>query len=618
MSSLAMNIALSALRAQQQNLDVTGQNIANASTDGYSRQRTVLETGSPWPVPGMSMASGPGQFGTGVEVRTVERIRDQFLDQQLRQQNLLKGEWQQRCDALSQVQTAFNEISDTGIKSALGKFWDAWNELVKYPDSLPVRTTVAETANTLADTIRQIDGELQTLRSDLNQSIGLKVSQINDYLNQIADLNKQISIATVSGLSPNDLLDRRDSLLDDLSKVAQITVTTQADNSITVQVGGLTAVQGGTVTMLKAVADTGINSDSSMYARLQLGDDPQASIPLSRAGGELQGLFEARDIDLQGYMDSLNELASNLAEQVNRLHMSGYGLGGETGIPFFVGSNDAQMSLTSGAPQIGAASIYVNPYITQNPGRIAASDGMVKSSLTTEGSLDPASQQVITLNLGAKPVVADSGQLQVTVAADGLTGTAGTIGKVTFTVAVDSDDSADEIITKIYNKLNTTDTSDSDYSSSQEILNFFNISQSGSSISLQAKAAATNDSGMYMSVQGIVYSGDNGNAQALSQLQDQTIAIKDAQGSTMANSTLDSYYQSMISRLGVDTSHAGNMVTNQEALVTQLTNQKQSVSGVSMDEEMANLITYQTAYQASAKLINVVDSMMQTVIGLIR
>ncbi|MGD0152384.1 MAG: flagellar hook-associated protein FlgK [Thermacetogeniaceae bacterium] len=595
MSDLGLSIAVSGLLAQKQSIDVISQNIANASTDGYSRQRVELETKNPWPSPSVQMASGPGQFGTGVEVEAISRTRDLFLDQQIRQQNGLQGEWQQRSDALSQVETVFTEPSTTGLSSVMSSFWSAWNQLSETADSSPVRATVAASATTLADTLRSTYGQLQTLQGNLNDQIGIKVSHVNDDLTQIGALNKQIQIISISGLTPNDLMDRRDALLKDLSQTVNIQTTMQKDNTVTVAVGNATVVSGPDVTKLQLVTD----SKGNNQVGLELGSNSNI-ISWADLSGELQGLAYARDNDVGGYMTGLDQLATSLANQVNTQHMQGYGLNGETGIPFFVGSDNAVAPPATASQVTSAGSIYVNPYITANTDRIGAATGLTQSTTTTQG-VASSTAQVETLTVGSGATA--SGTLKVVLTAAGM----GNSPK-TLSVAVAAGDSASAIAGKIQTALN----SDSD------IQGFFTVGGTNADVTLTAKTASANDDTMKLAVYGNnIASGDNGNALLISQLKDQQTTFKDGTGTVISTATTDSFFNSMISKLGVDSSQAKNMVTNQKALVAQLQNKADSVSGVSLDEEMASLTQYQTAYEASAKLINVIDAMMATVINMV-
>ncbi len=493
MSNFGLYVAMTGLFAQKSAIEITAHNIANASTPGYSRQRAELCTKEPWPTPGFNMPGGAGQFGTGVQIKTINRIRDQFLDMQIRQQTLLQGEWSQRNDALSQVETLFMELSDSGLNSVLENFWDDWNQLSKYPDSLPVRTTVVESSVTLTDTIRHTYEQLETLQTDLNEQMKIKVDHVNSLLTRIADLNNQIRVTSVSGLSPNDLLDKIDLLLDDLNNTVSAQVGVQGDKTIKVMIGGMNVVDGSTTTLLTAVP----NADGFFQVGADLGRGNSAILEWEDLGGEFCGLAHARDVDVAGYMESLNQMARALAEQVNTIYQEGYGLDDDaesnTGKLFFVGGKG---ELFTGEEPIGAASIYINPEIISNPLHIAAAGG---ERLDEDGKPDP---------------------------------------------------------------------------------------------------------------------GDAVNALRIYQLRDQTITITNAAGEKVLTDTINNFYKSFIAKLGVAANQAEDMVYNQETLVAQLENRKESISGVSLDEEMTNMIQYQSAYMAAAKMVNVIDEMTRIMINL--
>lgn len=492
MSDLGLSIAISGLLTQKDSLDVISQNVANASTTGYSRETAELVTNPATPVPSIwNAGGGAGQYGTGVDVQTVSRVRDQFLDSQYRQQNLLQGEWQQRSSALSQVETVFGDTSSTtGLNSDLNNFWQAWDTLSQQPENLPERTSVVETATTLADDLKSTSGQLTTLQGNLNDDISLDVSHINDDLKQIASLNSTIQSATVANLSPNDLLDTRDSLLDDLSSYVNVKTVINSDNTATLTIGGATVVEGSSVTQLAAVSD----SSGNYQVGVSLGGGQSEPIQWSELGGDLYGLQQARDVDVQGYVNNLNQLAATVANAVNTQHESGYGLDGTTGIPFFVNGSDS--SNPADPNKITATNITVNPDILNDSQKIAA-----------------------------------------------------------------------------------------------------------------ASALASNSA--------IPAPGDGSNALGIFNLSSQDMSFPTDSGAGTISDTASNFYGSMISDLGVASSQASNMVTNQSALVTQLNNSRQSVSGVSIDEEMTNMVQVQSAYEASAKMVNVIASMMQTVINMV-
>ncbi|MGB9919126.1 MAG: flagellar hook-associated protein FlgK [Moorellales bacterium] len=490
----ALSIARRALSAQQAAMNTAGHNIANANTEGYSRQRAVMQTTAPWPVPSVSMPAGAGQIGTGVEVALIQRIRDTFLDRQIRNELATLGLWEQRRDTLQQVEVVFMEPGETGLSTLLSQFWDAWQELSKYPESMPVRTTVIETAQSLAEALRHTHQQLTNLRSDLNDLIALKVEEINTLARQIADLNQQIFTITVAGISPNDLLDRRDLLLDQLSKIVAITV-----EPVTIDRGSQTVDTGAVRVKLREAQVSGTpvelvgwdegrssarvegleaRSGTDGYEVYWLGDT-SAPVPQQDLGGELTGLFYARDdVLLHEYLDQLDRFAQALAAGVNNQHQGGFDYNGIEGGAFFV--DDEGGTVTSGG------AIYVNPALVADVSKVAAA-----GSRESDGS----------------PIV-----------------------------------------------------------------------------------------------------GDGTNALAIAQLRREPVSDLDG-------FTFDDYYKNLIARLGVASNEAQRMVENQNVLVEQLNQRKESISGVSLDEEMVNLIQYQYAYQAAARVITVVDEMLDTLIN---
>lgn len=197
--------ALRSLQAQQLALEITGHNIANANTPGYSRQVAGLAASSPYTNPAFNRPTTAGQIGTGVAVETITRMRDQFVDVQIRQENQSLGRWQARNNNLHQLELIYNEPSDTGIANALDQFWTSLQELANRAENTSVRAVVQQQAVILTDTIRSVHDQVAQLQNDLNQEISTRVSEINSLANQIADLNEQIGKVTSLGDNANDL-----------------------------------------------------------------------------------------------------------------------------------------------------------------------------------------------------------------------------------------------------------------------------------------------------------------------------------------------------------------------------------------------------------------------------
>ncbi|HHY59753.1 MAG TPA: flagellar hook-associated protein FlgK, partial [Clostridia bacterium] len=210
------NTALKSLFAQQKAINTTAHNIANASTPGYTRQQAVMAADFAFPVPSLNRPGGAGQIGTGVLVVEMRRIRDQFLDKQIRQELATLGQWEQRAETLKLVETVFIEPSDSGLSKLFNEFWVAWQELSKNAENVAIRTSLVETAVSLAEAFNHAHQQLTQIVEDLKYMAEIKATQINTIARQIDDLNKQIATIQLAGDAPNDLKDKRDLLLDEL------------------------------------------------------------------------------------------------------------------------------------------------------------------------------------------------------------------------------------------------------------------------------------------------------------------------------------------------------------------------------------------------------------------
>jgi flagellar hook-associated protein 1 FlgK len=438
---MGLETSLRGLLAQQQALDVTSHNIANSSTVGYSRQVAVFQASPAYAMPGVSTApAGPGQLGTGVDVASYQRMRDSFLDVQYRAQSMLKGQAQANQDGLQQVQLALNEPTDSGISSLLSNYFGAWQNLSNNPEDMGTRQAVAQSGAGLADGFTSLSSQLSTLQSQTSQNVSDTVTQANSFGSQIAQLNLAISKSEVAGDTPNDLLDQRDVLLDNLSALGNVSTTAGANGSIEVSFGGASLVTDGASSTLAESDLTGLSS------------------------GKLQGLITLRDTTIPGYQSQLNTIASTLIAKTNAQSALGFDLNGNPGGAFFTGTD--------------ASDIAVNPAVISNPALIAAS--------------------------------------------------------------------------------------------------------------------STGDV------------GDSGNALAMADMQNLSV---------IGASTIGTAYAQLVTQVGSDVQQATNQLSTTSSLVNALQNQRQSVSGVSLDEEMTNLITFQRGYQASSRALNAMDSMLDQLIN---
>ncbi|HYH03246.1 MAG TPA: flagellar hook-associated protein FlgK, partial [Bacillota bacterium] len=239
------------LRAHQLALQVTGQNITNADTPGYSRQIAMMQTTAPYTVPSVYGSNGPGQIGTGVEVTQILRMRDEFIDMQLRGESSLKGRWSMRQSTLEHLEVVINEPSDSSISARLNQLWDSLNELATRAEDSSVRAAVAEDAVVFAQTVRHTYQQLVDLKADLNDQLTVLTGNVNTIAKQIAALNEVIAKVKGTGQEPNDLLDQREQLVQKLSELTNVNVITDAYDRFNISIGGASLVSGDTYSQLK-------------------------------------------------------------------------------------------------------------------------------------------------------------------------------------------------------------------------------------------------------------------------------------------------------------------------------------------------------------------------------
>jgi flagellar hook-associated protein 1 len=235
-----LQTALSGLLAEQAALDTTANNIANANTEGYTRESAVLTTNPTIQLPAISTTTGQGaQLGTGVDVETIKRIRDVYLDGAYRNQNSSLSSATTLAESLQQAQNAFAEPSSSSLASQLSSFWSAWSELAEAP-SETTKEDVVNAGQQLARTFNQLSTALTAVETQASEHVTALTQaggEIDGYANQIAQLNGQIQLAEAAGQHPNEMLDRRDLLLDKLSALGQVSTTTEPSGSFVVSFG---------------------------------------------------------------------------------------------------------------------------------------------------------------------------------------------------------------------------------------------------------------------------------------------------------------------------------------------------------------------------------------------
>lgn len=345
----AMEIGKNGLAIYRVATEVTGENIANVNTPGYSRQRVLLESAPPTTANGFPL-------GTGVRISTVERVYDGLLQQQLVNSRTILGYDTAKSNTLQQVEPVFNEVSNDGIGTAISKFFGAWQDLTVNPSGTAERQSVITTAQTLADNFHSISRTLTDTISQQNASLVPMVDSINSSLANIAQLNGQIKVTELVAGNANEMRDQRDQLIRELSTQIGISFTENSDGTTDIRYadGGAALVTGNTA---GAFSLDKTNPNSFAVQLTPVGGALTAVTPTT---GELGATLALRDTIIPGYQAQIDTLATTITTQLNTQHMAGFDLNGNPGIALF------DPAATSGA------TFGLNPAIV-NTNQIAAS-----------------------------------------------------------------------------------------------------------------------------------------------------------------------------------------------------------------------------------------------------
>jgi len=718
------------LQVNQTALQTVSHNVSNSGTEGYSLQRVHIVTTLP-----LSNGSGVGQIGTGAEVASITRVRDSFLDYQIRKEKSISSQYSAREEFLSQVEAIFNEPSPTGLSNDLSGFWDAWSQLASNPESTTARTLVVSNAKSLASSINQIYDQLSELQDNAGLIVKQDVFTIGGILDQIKELNAQIKAVYVSGQTPNDLLDRRDLLLDQLSEMFDINVENGEFGGISVSA----KVNGGRITLIdcdNSKNDNGLAYISSMeyyiensslsdrinVLNLNNSNSPESikynNVVMSLvrdASGDITGItINGTTLSDDGNVVTFNDGKKLQVLSDNKIIVDGQTIEIDTATGNVkVDGNDAAFNSsgqlidtsanrilfnglsfklagdnTFSSFEYGTQNVALNDnvlYITSNENNISfnKTDGKISVGQTFTSMEDINLSDLDSSSVKATATLYMNGNINKVLRLEDIdkddwdlfnTGetisfsydkyeelTRGTSG---FDVTMNYGDAAS------FNFLSTNFTSGSimGYNSIQhEIQDYKNQlnnlakvlaisvnyihSESGEGISFFTKDAETSgEPAKVIAINPIidsdstkvnagktigVTSGDGTRAQLISKLKNikiDILAVDSAdsfvkntgldldkltiQGSS-TGTTINDYFNSLISELGVSSQEASRMVDNQENLLQQLETRKESISGISLDEEMINMVQFQKAYVANAKMISTVQQMMDAIINLI-
>ncbi|SES92253.1 flagellar hook-associated protein FlgK [Oceanobacillus limi] len=698
-----IEVAKNAILTQRSAITTTGHNISNVNTEGYSRQRVNLAETTPMPVESRNKIKLPGQLGTGVEAGTVQRIRDQFFDFQYRNENSKIGYYETKADSLQRIENVMTEPSRQGLSETMNKFWQSLQDLSVDPSHSGTRAVVRERGIAVADTFNYLSETLQSMQQEKKTEMDAKVNEVNDIANKINQLNREISDLENNGYLPNDLYDTRDQLVDQLSEIVNVKVTTIKSGQ------GSMAIADG-VYSIEIVDDDGyslfggdklVNGSSFSTNELQLNEDGKNgsvhSISLGsstidahqfQSKGELQALIESygyenENGDVAGIFPNmlakLDNMAYIFAAEFNKVHKDGNSLheidNGPEEILFFsdaindrvasypkdttdivfVVDNSGTMSpkLESVAEKLGDFADAIKggtereiqfglvKYVEDNKAvnfeggdrwttdvskiqeAIQKTDldgsqedllGAINNVLPLYGDQETFKHIVFITdegdfgNLAAHDVIDQftNRGIQIhgiyppnTYNVEDLTNITDQSGGVSLDIEEDDwpDDLVNVLGTSIKDYIETAGNGEkffkegfaSRISVSQDILN-----------DIDKIAAANGDS-----------VGDGSNANELADVG--TTAFSYDASNELAD--FRSYYESVIGSLGVESKEAQRLERNADTIRQSVNERRQSISSVSLDEEMARMIEFQHAYNAAARNMTVMDEVLDRIIN---
>ncbi|SDV46600.1 flagellar hook-associated protein FlgK [Chitinasiproducens palmae] len=641
MSSSLFGIGLSGINAAQYGLTTTGQNISNASTDGYTRESVSLKQSS-------AQYTGAGYLGTGVSVETVTRAYSQTLTTQL-------NNAQSTGSALDAYQTLSSSLDSllgdpsAGIGAQMDNFLTAASTVASNPSSAAARESLLGQANTLASLITSTATQLQSLRDSVNSQLDSAVSGINAAAASIASLNTQIQAASATGQTPNSLLDERDRQVAALSKLVNVSVVTQSDGSYGVYVGsGQTLVMGSRSYALAAVPSTSEAGEQTVAYVSGTGDATQYLDESTLSGGTLGGLLSFRREMLDPVSDRVGVVAAAFAGAVNGQNEAGLTLGGSQGGALFT---VGQPSVTAAPGNAGNAALgasigdataltgdnYTLSYdgksytlTNQTTGATSSPDLSTGSvtvdgvSYTLSGTMQAGDRFSIapTRNAAAGFAVATSDTSAIAAASPVTTAAASTnAGTGTISASADASYFGSPLASAVTLSYSGTDGTLSGFPSAVTVSTGSSTTTypAGSAVPYTAGAsyafggvtltlAGTPKTGDSFTVAAnTALSGDGSNATAIGKLADAKV---------IGGSTLSDAYANLVTQVGTLAARVESSNTTQTTLITSLSTQQQSVSGVNLDEEAANLLQYQQMYQASSKIIQTATTLFDTILGL--
>jgi flagellar hook-associated protein 1 FlgK len=616
-------IDVSALQAFQQAIEVTSNNVANASTPGYDVESVNLGTAAPQDSGGLSI-------GAGVVVAGVTRAYSQAAANQLNTSQSSLSQLTELQNYTSQIDNLFGTTAG-GLSTALQTYYSGWSAVADDPTSTAARQALLGDATALAQNLNSTSTQLNQLNSGVNTGITTDVQQINSISTQIANLNTQIASSTGSGQAPNTLLDQRDQLVSNLTQLVGVTTTSNSDGSINVYVGnGTPLVLDNNTYSLTTVPNQFNASQLEIASSTSNGNSISSSI----TSGDLGGLLAARSDAINPALNQLGQIATAVAQSANTQQASGLNLNGQLGSALFsigapvatastantdnttasvtisgigaLTSDNYLLSYTGGAYSLTDATTGANVALTGagTPASPLTADGLsiVLSGTPASGDqflIQPTAQAAATLSVAlTNPSgIAAAGAIQ-TSASDTNTGTA-TIGTGTVTDAADPN-----LLSTVTIAFTSPTTYSINGAGSFAYTSGGNISDNGWQVQISGTPATGDSFTVQSNANG---TGDNTNALAFANQQSQGLL-------SGGSESISGAVGALISGVGAQAQQVNTAQTAQTAVNTQAQTNVQSVTGVNLDEEAANLLQWQQAYQASAQALSIANGLFTTLI----
>ena len=550
-----LDLARRALTAHQLAVQVAGHNLANAATPGYSRERVDFV---------------PSEERRGVDVQSVTRMRDRFLDFALINEQQTFGKHLSNEGLLSRIQAVVTDPPGEGLSAVMDDLFAGFQDLAASPTDQAARFEVKDAGERLALTFNLMRAHFDQIKTDVTTEINQRVDEANDLINQIADLNRQI-VPLFQTSSPNNLLDQRDLLVSKLAEIAGVTQTDRADGTVQLALTGtgVLLVDGLAAFELAATFNGGTDT-----VDLSAG----GSLPVLPRSGRLGALMESRNVStgpLKQAMTDLDTLAASIALEVNRLHASGTGTSEHTAVT-------AVNAVSGAGTALNAAGLAVTP---------------VNGSFTV---IVHDATGAVTANAAINIVAGTTTLTDVQTALNAVAGLTATItsGRLTITAAAGrtftfKNDTSDTLAALGINTFFTGATASTLAVNSVVVNDVTKITA--------AAADATN----------LVHAGDGTQALALARLRTALTMVSDTK-------TFGDFYGALVARVGSQMQTATEGVTRQEAALHVVESLQHQVSGVSSDEEMINLSQSQTAYAAAARFATTINTLIGTLLDAFR